>query len=74
VGASWNNELRWLGALLIGVLCGLIPIIAGVKRDKRELAAAGFIACVIGGQLLGIQLALPVGIISTLVILYLSKK
>ncbi len=48
------------GALLIGGLLGLAPLILGVLKHKLGLGIGGFIACVAGGFILGILLAAPV--------------
>lgn len=60
------------GALIGGVIFGLIPGIVGYKKGKTGLAVAGFISCIIGSFLLGMFLSIPACIIFT-VIICLSK-
>ena len=52
-----------LGALIVGVLCGLAPLIFGLVRKQGALAVGGFVACIAGGFVLGIILALPLAIL-----------
>lgn len=47
------------GALFVGLLTGLVPLIVGLRKNKLGLAAGGFIACIVSGLLLGLILALP---------------
>ena len=62
-----------VGALFIGAVCGLIPLIAGLIKKRIALAVSGFIVCMICGFILGVILALPVAIIFLVVILLTSK-
>jgi hypothetical protein len=48
-----------IGALVAGAICGLVPLIYGLTRGQTALAVGGFVACVIGGLLLGVILAVP---------------
>lgn len=43
----------------IGVVLGLIPLSIGLIKKRAKLAGGGFLACVIGGALLGLFLAVP---------------
>lgn len=63
-----------IGALGAGAIIGLIPLIVGIVKKKNGLAAAGFIACIIGSYLLGLFLSIPLCAIFTFVIVYSSKK
>ena len=45
--------------IAIGIVLGLIPLSVGLIRKRSKIAAGGFLACVIGGAILGIFLALP---------------
>ena len=51
---------RAIVGAIVGLLLGLIPLIAGVKRGKPNLGIAGFFACALSGGLLGVILAGPV--------------
>ena len=57
-----------IGALVVGVLCGLWPLNAGFKKGRPGVGIAGFFACLGAGFVLGILLALPTAIIFRLVI------
>jgi hypothetical protein len=48
-----------IGAVAAGALCGLVPLVYGLARGEAELAVAGFVACVVGGMLLGVLVAVP---------------
>lgn len=47
------------GALAVGLITGIIVLIAGIRKDKIGLGIGGFFACLICGCLLGLILALP---------------
>ena len=49
-----------IGAVAAGGLCGLVPLVYGLARGETGLALCGFAACLIGGVLLGVLLAVPV--------------
>jgi len=50
----------WLiGALLIGILSGCVPLIYGLKKNQLALALGGFFACIVSGFALGAILAFP---------------
>jgi len=46
----------------VGLICGLLPYFIGKKRNNRRLGKYGLYACVVSGLILGIILALPMGI------------
>jgi hypothetical protein len=48
-----------IGAVVAGGLCGLVPLVYGLVRGETGLALCGFAACLIGGVLLGVLLAVP---------------
>jgi membrane protein implicated in regulation of membrane protease activity len=48
-----------IGALVAGVLCGLIPLVYGLVKRQQALAFGGLVACVAAGFVLGVVLALP---------------
>ncbi len=62
-----------IGAVLAGIVCGLIPLIFGLVRGEKGLAWGGFGACIVAGFLLGILLALPMAIVFTVLIWKNSK-
>ena len=63
-----------IGALLMGTLLGLLPLILGIKRGKVGLGVAGIIACIVGHFIWGLFVSIPVSIIFAIVILILSRK
>ncbi len=48
-----------IGALLVGVVCGIAPLVMGIRRDQLSLGLGGFAACVVAGFLFGLLLAVP---------------
>lgn len=62
-----------LGALTMGGLWGLMPLLIGKSRNNLVLGIIGFICSVIGGLLLGIILAAPVAIVFTVIILATNR-
>jgi hypothetical protein len=48
-----------IGAVVTGALCGVVPLVYGLVRREPGLAAGGFAACLVGGLLLGVLLAVP---------------
>lgn len=56
-----GNQTYWIwGALVVGLICGAIPMIMGAKKNKIGLGFAGFILCIVGSLILGALLAVPV--------------
>lgn len=49
-----------IGALLIGGICGLGPVIVGALKKRMGLGIGGFFACLLSGLILGILLAGPI--------------
>lgn len=62
-----------IGGLIAGALCGSIPLALGLKREKKGLATAGMICCVVGGGVLGLLLAGPLALIFSIIILCTPK-
>lgn len=63
----------WIGAIGIGVLCGLIPLKLGKKYQCEGWGLGGLIASIIGGVTLGMILAIPLSAIFSVIIL-VSKR
>ena len=63
-----------LGGLSIGGLCGLIPFFVGRKKNRASMGVVGLNACMVSGVFFGVLLALPVAIVFTIVIVFLSRK
>jgi hypothetical protein len=60
-----SSSAAIVAALAIGVICGLVPLIYGLRKGQTGLAWGGFAACIVAGFLLGIILALPVAAVFT---------
>ena len=43
----------------IGVLLGLVPLVAGIMKRKLRLGFLGLIASTVGGAILGVLLSIP---------------
>ncbi len=63
----------FVGAFVAGALCGLLPLILALKKQRFGLALGSWICCVIAGLILGLILAVPVSIVFTVVTLCLKK-
>lgn len=59
---------------VIGLLLGVIPIIAGVKRNQPALGFSGFFAAIVCGAMHGIFLAIPSAVIFYWLIRWAQKK
>ena len=59
---------------IVGVVCGLIPFITGLVRGDTTLAIGGLVACILGGVVLGLLLAVPLAILFTVLIVRRTKK
>ncbi|MBR6401154.1 MAG: hypothetical protein IKS17_08055 [Firmicutes bacterium] len=63
-----------VGAVCVGIITGLIPLIVGLRKDKTGLAIGGFFSCLVSGLLLGLILALPCCGVFTYLILKEKKE
>ena len=68
-----GNYIIYLN-ILMGVLFGSLPLIAGLALGDRKRAWIGFILAVIGGALLGIFLSYPIALVFLLLIVRAQKK
>ena len=64
----------FIGALVMGSIVGLIPLIAGIVKKKKGLAIAGFITCIICNFIAGVFLSVPAAIVFLLIILLVKPK
>ena len=60
--------------IVLGILLGSFPLIAGLKMKNRNYAIYGFIGSIIGGAILGAFLAYPIAVIFTWLILRSPKE
>lgn len=49
----------------LGLLLGLIPLIAGFVKNNRKFGLFGLFGSIIGGAVLGVVLSLPVAAVFT---------
>ena len=54
------NSAVIVGALIGGIVIGLIPAVCGAVKEKIGLAIGGFFACVVASFILGLLLSVPV--------------
>ena len=63
-----TQEVMMYAALFnaaIGLVLGLVPLILGFVKGRTKYGVFGFLACLIGGAILGIILSLPAMIFFT---------
>jgi hypothetical protein len=59
-----------IGAVIVGILCGLVPLSLAQKRQRQALGWIGFVLCIAAGFLLGLLGALPMaGLIALIIVL-----
>jgi hypothetical protein len=63
-----------IGSLIGGAIFGAVPLAVGFKKEKRGLAIAGFITCIVGSFLLGMLLSVPACIIFTVIIVAIKDN
>lgn len=54
---------RLLGMFTVGVLCGLWPLFAGLRKGRPLAGVVGFFACIPCGFIAGWYSALPVALV-----------
>ena len=73
-----HSLIGWIailvGGFLIGALCGLVPLIVGLRKNKATLGTVGFVACIFGGIVFGIVLAAPIAIVFTVILCVAAPK
>ena len=52
-----------IDGFLVGFICGVIPLYFSTGKDRLKLGFGAVAACVISGLLLGLLLALPIGVL-----------
>lgn len=63
-----------IGAAVVGFVFGLVPLICGLIKKRVGLAIGGFAACLVGGFILGLILALPMCVLFTVLIFVTKPK
>ena len=51
--------------IVLGLLFGIFPLLAGIKMNNRKYGVYGFIGAVIGGAILGVFLSFPIAAVFT---------
>jgi hypothetical protein len=69
-----SSSTTIIAAFVVGIVCGLVPLIYGLKTGQTGLAIGGFAASIVGGLILGIVLALPVAALFTWLIHRNARK
>jgi hypothetical protein len=49
-----------VGAIAIGAICGLVPLVFGLANGRTGLAVGGFAGCIVAGLAAGVLAAVPV--------------
>lgn len=62
-----------LGVVLFGSICGLIPFSVDRKKGRQTLGIVALLSCVLADVLAGLLLAVPVAILSSIVISQLKS-
>ena len=63
-----------LGALFVGLVAGLIPLVAGATTNQKRLGVSGFFASLVGGFVAGGLIAIPIALGFTVKIVLDWKK
>ena len=63
-----------IGALVMGVVIGLVPLICGIVKRRIGLGLGGFAACIVGSLILGVFLSIPMCILFTILIFVLKRN
>jgi hypothetical protein len=57
------DALYWLGKFaLVGLLCGLWPLMAGMAKRRPFLGIMGMLACIVSEIAVGLYVGMPVAI------------
>jgi hypothetical protein len=67
-------ETMLLAGLIAGIVCGLVPLIAGYVKGRLQLGIIGFVVTALSGLVLGLLLAVPVAIVFTLFIVLSGRE
>ena len=52
-----------IDGFLVGLICGVIPLYFSTGRNRLKLGYSAILACVVGGLLLGLLLAIPLAVL-----------
>lgn len=62
-----------IGALIAGVIVGLIPFFLGRKWGKQRLGTVGLVVCILCNFLLGLMLSVPACLVFVIIMLLTRK-
>ncbi len=52
-----------IDGFLVGLICGVVPLFFSTGKNRLKLGFGSLLACVVGGLLLGLLLAVPIAVI-----------
>ncbi|MCA1625065.1 MAG: hypothetical protein LC768_13515 [Acidobacteria bacterium] len=67
---TYTEAIMYLAliGIVIGILLGLIPLILGIRKKKRQYGIYGFIASIVGGAISPILAVIVVAIFTWLIL------
>lgn len=70
VHLTYNELLLYvvIGGVILGGLLGLIPLILGIKKKKRNYGVFGFFASIIGGAISPLVCVIAVAVFTWLIL------
>ena len=70
IRVTYNELILYviLGSVVIGILLGLIPLILGIKKKKRNYGVYGFFASMFGGVISPLASIIAVSIFTWLIL------
>lgn len=69
-----NFHLLPILIIILWVVCGIVPLVAGYIKKRITIGLIGFISSVIGSLFFGLILGLPLSLIFTLVIILMKPR
>lgn len=60
--------------LIVGMICGAVPLFIGASKNQIGLGITAFISCTVSGVVLGMLLAIPMSAVFVWLINNASKK
>ena len=57
----------------VGLVIGLVPLVAGFLKGKLKIGLIGFVASIVGGSIFALLLAVPISAVFTWLILRKPK-
>lgn len=63
-----------IGAAVVGLVVGLIPLAVGALTNQKRLGTTGFISCLVGSLIGGAMFAVPIAVGFCINIVIKSRK